>query len=243
MKKALIILFVIYAVISYGQNPNETKNDSLPFDNQLFDNYRSQHSNSFRLSTPTLFGSMRDSLRLMDLQTDNRRVSFPPITKETFMAPFISDGNLYNQYYINSHNWINTTRIQSNYVGLGGMTLFGANYNWKLGEFMIVSSGLYASKYNIYNNFRSDAGVNGNIKFVLSDRISMNLFGQYSAKGINNAVIPLVSALYPQSYYGGSFEFKVNDKWGLMVGADREFDVFSRKWITKPFVMPLFYFK
>jgi hypothetical protein len=243
MKKALLILFVVYTGISYGQNTNETKIDLLPFDNQLFNNSMSQHSNPFLLSTPTLYGSIRDSLRLMDLQTDNSQVNFPAIAKETFTAPFISDGNLYNLYYINSHNWINTSRIQSNFIGLGGMTLFGASYNWKLGEFMIVSSGLYASKYNIYNNFRSDAGVNGNIKFVLSDRISMNLFGQYSAKGINNAVIPLVSALYPQSYYGGSFEFKVNDKWGLMVGANREFDVFSRKWITKPFVMPLFYFK
>ena len=243
MKKILLILFVIYTGFGYSQNKKETNNDSLPFDNHLFNNYNPRHSNPFLLSTPTLYGSIHDSLGLMDLQPDSRFVNFPTITKNTFTSPFIPDGNLYNQYYLNSRNWINTSRIQSNFIGLGGMTLFGAGYNWKVGEFMVLSSGLYATKYNIYNNFRTDAGVNGNIKFVLSDRISMNLFGQYSAKGINNAVIPLVSALYPQSYYGGSFEFKVNDKWGLMVGADREFDVFSRKWITKPFVMPLFYSK
>jgi len=121
--------------------------------------------------------------------------------------------------------------------------LYGANYNWRIGEFMVITGGLYASKYNIYNNFRNDTGVNGKIRFNLSDRISMNLFGQYSVNGINNAIIPLMSPLYPQSFYGGSFEFKVNDKWGLLVGAEQEFDIMTRKWITKPFVMPLFYRK
>jgi hypothetical protein len=33
----------------------------------------------------------------------------------------------------------------------------------------------------------------------------------------------------------------MNENWGLMVGAENEFDVVTRKWITKPFIMPLFY--
>ena len=241
MKKVLLILFVICTGISYSQNKNETKTDSLPFDNQLFNHSNSQHSNPFLLSTPTLYGSSRDSLRLMDLQPDSKSVNFPKITKNTFIAPFISDGNLYKQIYFNSHNWINTTRIQEEFIGLGGMSLFGANYNWKIGDFVVVSPGIYASKYNIYNHFRNDVGVNGKIKFVFSDHISMNLFGQYSVYGEKNSVIPLMTSLYPQTNFGGSFEFKVNNNWGIMVGADREFDFRLKKWILKPFIMPLFY--
>ncbi|HEY5590624.1 MAG TPA: hypothetical protein VIK55_06360 [Paludibacter sp.] len=244
MKEMLLILFFFCSLMSFGQTILETKDNLLPFDNGLLNDKKTELSIPYQFQTPTLSNSYENrNFKLIDIINKNQTINFPAINNKTFLPNIKFDGNLYNRYYINSRNWINTSRIQNNYIGLGGLTTVSANYNWRIGTFSIITGGLYASKFNVYNNFRNDAGVNGNIKFVLSDRISMNLFGQYSVNGINNAIIPLMSTLYPQSFYGGSFEFKVNDKWGLMVGAENEFDVMTRKWVTKPFVMPLFYQK
>ena len=242
MKKLLLIILVAYSAVCFGQTNSESKRDNLPFDNHLLNDSKSDHSIDFHLQIPTLFNtSPNNSLKLTDYSSANNDVNFPTIFKNTFSPALNLEGNLYKQIYFNSRNWINTTRIQEEFIGLGGMNLYGANYNWKIGDFMIVSPGIYASKYNIYNNFRNDVGVNGKIQFVFSDHISMNLFGQYSVYGQKNSVIPLMTSMFPQTNFGGSFEFKVNDKWGIMVGTDREFDFRLKKWILKPFIMPLFY--
>ena len=119
--------------------------------------------------------------------------------------------------------------------------MIGASMNRKLGNFGILTGGVYASKYNYYNTFSNSAGINGNFKIMLSDRISLNAFGQYSLSGAKNGIPPSGSTLYPTSFYGGSLEFKVTNKWGIVTGAEREFDVFSRKWVTRPFIMPIFF--
>jgi len=75
----------------------------------------------------------------------------------------------------------------------------------------------------------------------LSERINLNLFGQYSITSSKVAISPFISPLYPHSNYGGSLEFKVDPNWGLILGAENEYDVFLRKWVTRPFVMPVFY--
>ncbi len=99
---------------------------------------------------------------------------------------------------------------------------------------MVLSGGIYVAKYNFYNNFYNSTGLNGNVKLYVNERISINMHGQYSITD-NNRTIPLVSSIYPQSFYGGSYEFKITEKWGIISGADREFDFMQRKWVTRPF--------
>lgn len=157
-----------------------------------------------------------------------------------FLPPLNLHDNLYNRYSLNNYSWVNTSRTSSNFYGIGGLYAVGASYNQRIGDIGILTGGVYAAKFNIYNNFYNNAGVNGNFKLILTDRMSLNIFGQYTPM-TNTTTMQLMSPMYPQSNYGGSLEFKVTDKWGIITGAEREFDVFSRKWVTRPFIMPVFY--
>ena len=148
--------------------------------------------------------------------------------------------NLFSEFPLNDNSWINTARTSTPLIGLGGVYKVNANYNLKIGDFGILTGGIYAAKFNIYNNFYNNAGVNGNFKVILNDRLSLNLFGQYTPM-TNTSMMQLMSPFYPQSNYGGSIEVKVTDKWGVVTGAEREFDIISRKWLTRPFIMPIFY--
>jgi hypothetical protein len=83
------------------------------------------------------------------------------------------------------------------------------------------------------------------MRFELSDRVFFNAFGSYAPQaGLNpNILRSLNHSMFSQSSYGGAFEFKITDKWGIMTGAEREFDAFKGKWVTRPLIMPVFYSK
>jgi len=242
MKKLQLILLVLCAgTMGFAQTTTDSLGENLTFNRRVFleNNQPVSNQSQFKVSS-TL--NMRELYRTKwsDSQFQTPTINLPAFSFK-YIPPINLTDNLYNQYPINDWSWINTSHIMNNYYGLGGMNSVGANYNIKLGNFSVITAGVSASKYNIYNNFGNSSGLNGNIKFILSDRISINTFGQYSNNGSKNGIPPYLSTLYPNSFYGGSFEFKVTSKWGIITGAEQEFDVFSRKWVTRPFVMPVFY--
>ena len=165
----------------------------------------------------------------------------PEYQHNYFINQFELENNLRNHFVRNDISSISTSHIQSNYIGLGGLNSIMGFYNFQIENVGVISAGLYAAKFNIYNRFFNDAGLNGNYKINLSERIGLNLFGQCSITGSKVAISPFISPLYPHSNYGGSLEFKVNNNLGLIMGAEKEYYVFIRKWVTRPFVMPVFY--
>lgn len=162
-----------------------------------------------------------------------------------FIPNFDYSINTYSFIPINSNSWITTSRINSNYLGLGGLSSAGAQYNWRINDFMLYSGGAAFSKFNIFNNFSNNLSLNSNLRFELSDRFFFNVFGNYTTPSPSqmNLFLSTYDSMYPQKNFGGSFEFKVTDKWGIVTGAEREFDPFKGKWVTKPFIMPIFYSK
>ena len=70
-----------------------------------------------------------------------------------FISDFDYSVNTYSLIPLNSNSWITTARINSNYLGLGGLSSAGAQYNWKVNDFMLYSGGATFSKFNIFNNF------------------------------------------------------------------------------------------
>lgn len=244
MKKFLPTLFVLYTTVAFAQTTTEnTSKDSTFIRQGSLENYETlpnPFQESTRFNASKLSGMLSRAMLSPSYELKTPSINLPPLTYIHF--PHLSlDDRLYNQYSINRRSWINTSMTSTNYYGLGGVYTVGANINRKLGEFGILTGGVYASKYNNYNNFSTSTGINGNFKIILTYRISINTFGQYSIGGNATGIAPYLSTLYPTSYYGGSLEFKVTDKWGIITGASNEFDVFSRKWVTRPFIMPLFY--
>jgi len=242
MRKILLIVVVLASMHCFGQKTTQENDDSLYVRRQLM-----------------LLPKLNTTSQVGDLSFINRNIhEFNPANEfsipQSYYLPLLSlyqpdnpvnkfmlDMHLTNQFIFNDVSSISTTHIQSNFIGLGGLNLIQANYNINIDDRVIFSPGIYTAKFNIYNDFLNDAGLNGNIKILLSDRININLFGQYSIRENNIAISPFISPLYPHSNFGGALEFKVNDNWGIQMGAENEYDVFLRKWVTRPFIMPVFY--
>ena len=235
MKKNYLILLLFYTSAIFAQSGTETIKTAFDGKSSLTDSpiYYSQPS---LFEQNDLYPKKQSGGLFLQTPTFNASALSIKYTPQINLTD-----NLYNQFSVNDWSWISTSRTMNNYFGLGGVNMVGANYNMKLGNFSVLSAGIFASKYNLYNNFGNSSGLNGNLKLRLSDRVYLNTFGQYSTGGTKNGIPPYLSTLYPNSFYGGSFEFKVTEKWGVITGAEREFDVLSRKWVTRPFIMPVFY--
>jgi len=242
MRKFLLIVIVLIPISCFAQKTTQENDDSLHLKKQLF-----------LLSNPNSSDQSGDGMflnrdRAEFNHTSNFKISesnYLPLLslyqQDRFTGKFLLDMNMTNHFVINDLTGITTTHVQSNFIGLGGLNLVQGQYDFSLGEFGVLSAGIYAAKFNIYNDFLNDGGVTGAFKIKLSDRLNINLFGQYSITGSKIAISPFISPLYPHSDFGGSMEFKVNDNWGLIMGAENEYDVFLRKWVTRPFIMPVFY--
>jgi len=240
MKKLELIMIFLVATSCFAQNSVHENSDSLSVNRMPPVEFKSNELFQMQLNAPSALDMNRFYQRqLADVFKQKPIIKIPEI-KNTLPLALNLNENLYNQYALSNTSWINTSRTSIDLYGMGGLYTVGATYNHKIGDFGILTGGIYAAKFNIYNNFYNNAGVNGNFKLILNDRMCLNFFGQYTPM-TNTTQMQLMSPMYPQSNYGSSFEFKVTDKWGVITGAEREFDVFSRKWVTRPFIMPVFY--
>jgi len=242
MRKILLIVIIFIQISCFGQKTTQENDDSLHLKRQLFLLSNSNPSDQWG----DVFFQNRDHpefnrITILKIPESNYLPLLSLYQPDRFTGKFLLDLNTTNHFTINDLSSITTTHIQSNFIGLGGLNLVQGQYDFHLGDFGVFSAGIYAAKFNIYNDFLNDGGVNGVFKINLSDRLNINLFGQYSITGSKIAISPFISPLYPHSNFGGSLEFKVNDNWGLMLGTENEYDVFLRKWVTRPFVMPVFY--
>mgnify|MGYP003814393791 CR=1 FL=1 len=148
--------------------------------------------------------------------------------------------NIFNAFVLNDQSWLSTARTYTVYPGLGNINSATLYYSYKVGNSLIFTGGVSGSKYILNDFLNNSAGVNGNVSYWLSDRIKVSVYGDYNVSSSSRmpaGAYPLV----PGKSYGGSFEFKVTDKWGIVTGATREYDVFTRKWVTTPYAMPVFY--
>ena len=242
MRKILLILIVLIPISCFGQKTTQENDDSLFLKRQLF--LLSNSNSSNRSDVVSGFNRNYQEFNLSDNYKIPQSYYLPLLQlyqPNNFMNQYLLDLNLTNKLMITDITSISTSHIQHNYIGLGGLNLIQGEYNFKLGDFGVFSAGIYAAKFNIYNDFFNDGGLTGNFRINLTDRLNINLFGQYSITSSRIAISPFVSPLYPHSDFGGSLEFKVNNNWGLMMGTENEYDVFLRKWVTRPFVMPVFY--
>jgi len=238
----LLSLFIVFELSA--QNAAEFGHDVMKLDKKWI------------FSQDSSISPVSDSLprpRLADLKFNTGLNYDKPLFKSDafnlqvpkFVPNFDYSINTYSLIRINSNSWITTARINSNYLGLGGLSSAGAQYNWKVNDFMFYSGGATFSKFNIFNNFSNNLSLNSNLRFELSDRVFLNVFGNYTTPSPSqmNLFLSTYDSMYPQKNFGGSFEFKVTNKWGIVTGAEREFDPFKGKWVTKPFIMPIFYTK
>ncbi|MCD8166065.1 MAG: hypothetical protein LUE93_08000 [Bacteroides sp.] len=156
--------------------------------------------------------------------------------------------HLYNfstRYYqpITDKSSVSSYHFMNTYPAMGAVIQTGALYNFQVTDRLVLSAGAYGAKYTINRFNQSDLGLNAQVYFQLHERIGIRGFGQYSEMAGRNMLPGPLSPMFPQSSYGGAIRFKINEKFSLEAGMEREFDPVRRKWINRPYFAPVFHSK
>jgi len=97
--------------------------------------------------------------------------------------------------------------------------------------------------YRDFSGIYTDFPINVSSHAFISDRLGINAYGQYSINSIPNSEKGSIpnSPFAPNSYFGGSLEFRITEKLGVETGIGRHFNPWNRKWESFFFVFPKIY--
>lgn len=257
MKHYIFLLLISISCIAYGQT-SATDDSIPPFDrnsikyNERLDDYLSidrkltkTSSNLSTISAGMYNPSQKSEYRDAKVYLPELNVyTGPPLENNTFTSyPFANDYSFYSTIPISGNMWISTSSIQRGYTSMGATRSIGAQFNYQPADWIILSGGPFSAKNSMYGYHNSDIGVNGSMKFILNDRIRLNAFGQYSRNDSDRNLRGPLLNMYPHTFYGGSVEFKITDKFGLEGGVIRELNPLNGKWENRPYIAPVFYSK
>jgi len=157
--------------------------------------------------------------------------------------PFANDYAYYAGYRISDRSWLTTSSTYGTYPLMGNAQYIGGTYNYMLADNLTLSTGAYISKYVIGLKDYNDMGANANLKYQITDRIAVHGFGRYSVFARDHKLDSSFAPWYPSTGFGGAFEYKVNDRFGIMGGMERQLNPMTGKWNNIPFIAPIFYGK
>lgn len=283
MKKIIVtILLAAISIMTYGQT-NET-NDTLP---SLHKKYEKEFNNLLLNNDSFLdnhkLGLKADPLKKYDypenLKVNSQNTTFPtlklydgpPLTGSyVALKPFdyiqSSTGNfsfVYNYNYSGNYKLADNLYVTSvssfeSRPSIGSMKSVNPQLTYIPADWLQISGGGFATKYNFAGSAFNDIGYNGALKIIPHDRIRFNVYGQYSVYSRSNMMdlhnnsvnsrgpVNMSGAMmhmYPQTYYGGSIEFKITEKFGVEAGVIRELNPFNGKWEDRRFIAPVIYGK
>lgn len=118
-----------------------------------------------------------------------------------------------------------------------GQAQWGLDY--KMTDWLSISGGTYFNRMDLYSQHITDYGLNSRMNLQVNDRLNFKLHGAYSLRG--KQMLMNQNSLYPENSYGGAVEYRISDKFGLGAGVDRYLNPFTGKWVTQPYVYPIFY--
>jgi len=253
MKKIILILLLAMPIAINAQT--ETSKDttrilnkeSLKFDERL-DHYLKQDyslDSEKNTSNPAYTPLKVENEKPVDLKLPPLNIyTGPPLENNTFTRfPFTNDYSFYSGMILSDRAWLTSSSSQFGYPTIGTVRSASLNFNYAPTDWLSVGAGPYGSKYNLYGRNFNDVGVNGAVKLRITDRLSVNGFGQYSVYADQNKVYGPLINMYPSTYYGGGLEFKITEKFGVQGGFVRELNPFTGKWQNVPYIAPVFYSK
>lgn len=103
---------------------------------------------------------------------------------------------------------------------------------------LTIGMGASGVKYHMGRSAWNDFGLYLNGSYKLTDRLSVNAFGQYY---FDKRFHTVAAMGYMQSVvYGGTLDYKFSDSFSMAVGAQRYYDAYTHTWKTVPIVAPTF---
>lgn len=161
----------------------------------------------------------------------------------TTKFPYAYDYNRGGNFHLIDNLSIGVSTSHNTYLTYGAVQTLNTRLLYSPINRLTVSGGGYISRYGLFNNINEDIGFHGGVKYWINDRIAINGFGQYSVYANRNRIGGPTMDMYPHTYYGGTIEFKITEKFGVAGGVMRELNPFSGKWENKPYIAPVFYGK
>lgn len=113
-----------------------------------------------------------------------------------------------------------------------------------MGNFTFHAGGM-ANKYGYFNGLHTQYGLNGSISYQFTPRISATLFGEYyfgrPPMMANGMPMPMsMMGYYGRSTYGVSFDYQINDHWGVETGVQTVQQVGTNRYRAEPIVTPYY---
>lgn len=285
MKKIIVtILMAAISIMTYGQT-NEL-NDTLPslhkkyekeFNDLLLKNSSGSVLDKYKLelkpdplekfnypenlkanSQYTTFPKLRlyDGPPLSGSYVSQKPYDY--IQSHTGNFSFVYDYNYSGSYKLADNLYITSTSALESRPSIGSIRSVNPQLTYIPADWIQISGGGFATKYNFAGDAFNDIGYNGALKIIPHDRIRFNVYGQYSVYSKSNMIdlhnnsinsrgpVNMNGAMmhmYPQTYYGGSIEFKITEKFGVEAGVIRELNPFNGKWENRRFIAPVIYGK
>ncbi len=132
------------------------------------------------------------------------------------------------------------TGSRQRYPSMGFSNSVTAGYIWSPTDGITLYGNLRVSDNMFHLNRFKDIGVSGRARVRVTDGVWVNGYGNYTI--YNNAgpqQMPM--GLHPTNSFGGTIEVRITEGFGIEGGVMREYDPFQRRWVTNPYVMPVFY--
>lgn len=112
------------------------------------------------------------------------------------------------------------------------------------GRFTFYAGGM-VNKYGYFNGLHTQYGLNGNISFQFTPRLSSTVFGEYyfgqpprMANGM--PMPPSMIGYYGRSTFGGYLDYQVNDHWGIQTGVQAVQPIGTNRYQAEPIVTPYY---
>lgn len=149
----------------------------------------------------------------------------------------------YSNYPVGNDGVFYMNNLYDIMPGMSSMNSISAGFKIQPTENWYINLGSSAYQYRDFSGIYNDFTIDASSYISISDNLGLNLYGRYSVNGRNNADAGSVmnSPFAPSSFYGGSIEFRITDKFGIEAGVLREYNVWRRRWENVYFAAPKFY--
>lgn len=118
--------------------------------------------------------------------------------------------------------------LMSNETGSIGITQqFGA---------VTLSGSISADKYGYYRGLQTTYGIHGSLSYRISNHLTLNIFGDYYTNSICHS--PTTLPYIGTNRFGGYLGVEINEHIGLDIGAQQQYDPYSRSYIVVPIIRP-----
>lgn len=96
-----------------------------------------------------------------------------------------------------------------------------------------------AIKYGYFRGLETQYGLSGSLTYDINERFGITLFGSYYTAP-HGFMTPATIGYMAIPSFGGFTDWRINDRWGVKVGAQSYRSSITRQWEIQPMVIPYF---